>query len=151
MNEAVGRKGGGSGEEENVPEKEDSMCKGLGAGMSLPRTETLEHRPALPAPHLPATQVADQVKKKISHWLFRTMHLGCFHQWHLNVWRCPGALPGHLSWLPLALVSAGSSQGVQAVSPHTWARWAGFPISGPSYPQTVLVRAWRCVPGNGRS
>ena len=64
MNEAVGRKGGGSGEEENVPEKEDSMCKGLGAGMSLPRTETLEHRPALPAPHLPATQVADQVKKK---------------------------------------------------------------------------------------
>lgn len=43
----------------NVPERGDSMCKGLGTRMSLPMTKTLEHRPDFQVPHLPAAKVAD--------------------------------------------------------------------------------------------
>lgn len=101
-------------EGKNIPERRDSMCKSLGAGMSLPRTETLERRARSPTSWLLRWQTE---LRKTSYWGFRTMHAGCFREQHPAAQRCPWAVQGQPSHSPLGLLSADSCTGSQAMSP----------------------------------
>lgn len=140
------------GEEGNVPEKEDSTWKGLGAGMSLPRTETLEHRPVSQPHAFQLLRWQTELKKNLSlvsqdhtPWAFPSVAPQC-----LKMSWGPSRAPFTAACGPCVCWLLPGESRQRVCTPR--ARRAGFGLSGPPpYRLCWCRRMRRCVPGNGRS